>query len=281
MAKDCFAKKRQQEQAQDKSSNFSKPSKFKPHSNSKGRVKKDQWKYEAPKSGANEEKEVNGRTFNWCQKCGRWSTTHSTATHQSKSPSQAAKTVQWEDPSCWKAQLDDVNLVMDDDNNQLPMQFDWMHLVYLSIITAFFLHLMYNHHSDLMNCTSLVWQFHLQCFRTIISGFYSILQGEVSLWLNIIPRLQFLGAPALYVGFGCTLQHLHTQLHEQPKETIATRRFKTRRRLLRTLPLRLRNDKTINMFNHPTPSLQQRRSFDAGMKKLIDRHFQQDTNYTI
>ena len=43
------------------------------------------WKLTAPKSGEPTTKNVNGRAFNWCAKCGNWTTTHSTATHTGKS----------------------------------------------------------------------------------------------------------------------------------------------------------------------------------------------------
>jgi hypothetical protein len=43
------------------------------------------WKITAPKSGESSTKNINGRAFNWCGKCGNWTTTHSTATHTGKS----------------------------------------------------------------------------------------------------------------------------------------------------------------------------------------------------
>ena len=42
------------------------------------------WKTKAPASGEPQTKDSNGRTFHWCAKCKRWSTTHSTDTHVSK-----------------------------------------------------------------------------------------------------------------------------------------------------------------------------------------------------
>ena len=42
------------------------------------------WKTTAPKQGEEEKKQVNGREFNWCSKCRRWSTTHGTSTHTGK-----------------------------------------------------------------------------------------------------------------------------------------------------------------------------------------------------
>jgi Zinc knuckle len=47
---------------------------------------KDAWKLVAPVSGSSETKQNNGKIFHWCSKCtpGRWTTTHSTATHTGK-----------------------------------------------------------------------------------------------------------------------------------------------------------------------------------------------------
>jgi hypothetical protein len=39
------------------------------------------WKTVAPQTGAPITKQHNNRTFNWCLKCKRWTTTHVTATH--------------------------------------------------------------------------------------------------------------------------------------------------------------------------------------------------------
>ena len=39
------------------------------------------WRSTPPASGDPQSKPVNGRTFNWCATCKRWTTTHSTATH--------------------------------------------------------------------------------------------------------------------------------------------------------------------------------------------------------
>ena len=47
-------------------------------------AKKKNWKRVAPKEGETETKKVGKRTFYWCAKCNRWSTTHSTATHVRK-----------------------------------------------------------------------------------------------------------------------------------------------------------------------------------------------------
>jgi len=42
------------------------------------------WMKLSPPTGTPETKEVNGKTWHWCEKCTRWSTTHGTSTHKSK-----------------------------------------------------------------------------------------------------------------------------------------------------------------------------------------------------
>ncbi len=39
------------------------------------------WKSTLPPSGAPQVKQANGKAFNWCANCKRWTTTHTTATH--------------------------------------------------------------------------------------------------------------------------------------------------------------------------------------------------------
>ena len=61
-----------------------------PNNGSRRSSKKDgsrgvSWKHQAPAPGQSESKTMNGRTFEWCGKCSRWSTTHNTASHTGKS----------------------------------------------------------------------------------------------------------------------------------------------------------------------------------------------------
>jgi len=42
------------------------------------------WRSTKPPSGTPTTKQVNGKTFNWCVKCGRWTTTHTTQEHTGK-----------------------------------------------------------------------------------------------------------------------------------------------------------------------------------------------------
>jgi Zinc knuckle/GAG-pre-integrase domain len=47
----------------------------------KGRRTNDVWKTQAPGPSDPKEKTVSGKTFHWCAKCNRWTTSHTTATH--------------------------------------------------------------------------------------------------------------------------------------------------------------------------------------------------------
>ena len=42
------------------------------------------WRFIAPNEGESETIVRNEKTFHWCAKCGRWTTTHCTATHVGK-----------------------------------------------------------------------------------------------------------------------------------------------------------------------------------------------------
>jgi len=66
-------------------------------SNSRRAPGPDSWKSKPPAPGAPTTQSVNGKTFYWCSKCNRWSTTHSTATHRSNSgaPQQPQAALTW------------------------------------------------------------------------------------------------------------------------------------------------------------------------------------------
>ena len=70
----------------------------------KGKGKSKSWKTVPPGNGDALVKRVKDNTFNWCGKCHRWTTTHTTATHtgkssQGKNPSQASASLLEIDPS--------------------------------------------------------------------------------------------------------------------------------------------------------------------------------------
>ena len=76
----------------------------KPKDKGKKSYKIQEWKLEAPKDGQSKSKMVNGRKFNWCSKCARWTTTHTTEEHRDpnkkSNTNKEANSVQW-CPSVW------------------------------------------------------------------------------------------------------------------------------------------------------------------------------------
>jgi hypothetical protein len=69
-----------------------------------GRNRPPNWKKVAPAVGATSTKVSNGKTFNWCSKCGRWTTTHATASHTGGCTDEASANLVFSiDPSAWHA----------------------------------------------------------------------------------------------------------------------------------------------------------------------------------
>ena len=81
-------------------------------SETKTAKKEKSWKLIPPSEGEASVKRVGENTFNWCAKCKRWTTTHSTATHtgksksESRSPEASASLLEF-DPSVWCMSFDD------------------------------------------------------------------------------------------------------------------------------------------------------------------------------
>ncbi|KAI2500374.1 hypothetical protein MHU86_14117 [Fragilaria crotonensis] len=80
------------------------------------------WKSTPPPSGAPQVKQANGKAFNWCASCKRWTTTHATATHSGVKKSSegpqgvgsAISNVSFAfDPSVWTTEIEVVPSVTD------------------------------------------------------------------------------------------------------------------------------------------------------------------------
>jgi hypothetical protein len=56
-----------------------------------------EWQSKAPKSGDANTQDRDGRTFQWCATCGRWSTTHGTSTHKDEETKKPAPKVTFAD----------------------------------------------------------------------------------------------------------------------------------------------------------------------------------------
>ena len=64
------------------------------------------WRSTVPLPGSDQTKTYNGKTFYWCAKCNRWTTTHTTVTHKKKSEGDASPAANFSllpDPSAWHA----------------------------------------------------------------------------------------------------------------------------------------------------------------------------------
>jgi len=80
------------------------------------------WKSTPPPSGAPQVKQANGKAFNWCASCKRWTTTHATATHtgvkkNSEGPQGVGSAINNVslafDPSVWTTEIEVIPSVTD------------------------------------------------------------------------------------------------------------------------------------------------------------------------
>jgi hypothetical protein len=80
------------------------------------------WKSTPPPSGAPQVKQANGKAFNWCASCKRWTTTHATATHtgvkkSSEGPQGVGSAINNVslafDPSVWTTEIEVIPSVTD------------------------------------------------------------------------------------------------------------------------------------------------------------------------
>ena len=64
------------------------------------------WKKQAPKPGKPQNKVVQGKPWQWCEKCGRWSTTHGTDQHIKGKPDSPQANTLYLDPGAWSVEFD-------------------------------------------------------------------------------------------------------------------------------------------------------------------------------
>ena len=103
------------------------------HDQNKARrhAKMDKWRLLVPTAGDSLTKEVNGKKFKWCDKCGHWSTTHGTSEHteislQTRKETKIVNEVctnftTWE-PSAWIIEAEEVK-----SSNYTPKPFNCGH----------------------------------------------------------------------------------------------------------------------------------------------------------
>ena len=186
------------------------PDKFKSTNSDTGDKKKN-WKRIAPKEGEVQTKKVGKRTFYWCAKCNRWSTTHKTATHvikgDAKSPDAhaPATNLMFEHGAWCMYEGDDLSTVVpESDGYSFSMNFTLGYLV----VTYFFM-VFYLVRNDIFRLSTIfnnVGIFSLcQSILTFINTFGGIDAVSTSLMSAISPALSWVGpfgAPLLWFVLG-------------------------------------------------------------------------------
>jgi hypothetical protein len=102
--RDCPEKRNQRGGNRNGNGNGNGNSRFQRNGNSGGGNGQKSWRSTPPKSGEPTTKKVNDKPFNWCAKCGRWTTTHTTQQHTGKVDAEPAANLAAGlvvDPSAW------------------------------------------------------------------------------------------------------------------------------------------------------------------------------------
>ena len=165
--------------------------------------KQTKWKRVAPKVGEKQTKKVGKRTFYWCAKCNRWSTTHSTETHVKKSdkaPEDSKDANLMFDCSAW-CLYDSGGPTISEDNG-FPFSSNFT-LGYF-IVTYFFM-VFYLVHNDIFRLSTIfnnVGIFSLcQSLLTLLNTFGGIDAMSTSLLSAVSTALSWVGpfgAPLLW-----------------------------------------------------------------------------------
>ena len=157
------------------------------------------WKRVAPKTGESETKKVGKRTFYWCAKCNRWSTTHSTATHVKKQDSYVTPVATQDgiekstnlmfNPGAWCMSIDPVTECanMRSDNESFPFSSGFTIGYFMVTYLFMVFYLVRNDLFRLSTICSNIGIFSLmQSFLTLLNNFggfwniASLLQSSVS-----------------------------------------------------------------------------------------------------
>ena len=133
--------------------------------------KKKNWKRIAPKDGEEHTKKVGKRTFYWCAKCNRWSTTHGTDTHVKKEETSAAEANLIQTPGIWCFSISDSS--SDLSNSSQGQSFSSIMGIGYFVMTYLFM-VLYLVRNDLRHLCTI--------FRSF--GFISFAQSFVSLLHN-------------------------------------------------------------------------------------------------
>ena len=214
------------------------------------------WKLVAPKGNEAQTKTVNGRTFHWCQKCGNWTTTHSTATHtgvskfnnekKKKESSGETNLAAWE-PSAW------VVHSCVEDKMISPLQL----LIYIYIVISF---------GFLISPSTLSIEL-LTNVWNCIKDYVTVRRDTILSWLG--PMLWFiLGYTSCKVSYYCQCKNYHLikdcGVHRSVKRKYKPWKPKLKMKsaidhhLHRKYPLRLRNENRFNT-RRSTPTVAERK----------------------
>lgn len=223
------------------------------------------WKLTPPKSDEPSLKQINGKTFKWCQKCGNWTTTHDTSTHTGTSKTQPkgkksqgqTNLAAWE-PSAW--------VVETSASPSFSFSMITSALLYTYLVLSFaFLAL------SLTQSTPVK-------FTDVYSSIFIYMSDLPVKALQLLHYLYISLAPMIWFCTGymaCHIQHICTSpfnpitdgivpdviWHEPRKKIKMKLKSAKDHHLHPKYPLRLRNDNKFNT-RHATPTVPARRALN-------------------
>ena len=244
-----------------------------PKSNQSRQSNMAKWKLTAPKSGESSTKEVNGRTFYWCAKCGNWSPTHGTDSHTGKSAPKSNT------PPTYLAALDASAWLVDTDvSASCPISISNV-ILYLYMVLSLWM---------LSGLPTPQW-------NDLLSGFSDLCSVSLKSWYQLLPFLSWsnvlvLMAPVTWFICGyaaCYWTHsnpepfnpidhsvVHSRLVRRAEAKQKKPKWKLKsikgHRLCKSYPHRLRKENVFNTRS-ATPTLNERK-FGAMIDDWISDH---------
>ena len=185
------------------------------------------WQRVAPKEGESSTKEVKGRTFNFCKKCNRWTTTHTTDTHKSKSDNlnnqgghntgQSALAMEWS-PALWcvehrfdgplmsKGRKQPIDQPTDHPTKNFGVPgWSWLQLFQVTYLVTSLCFLLWNTSTHID-----VWSVSTNLASSMWSMYKSVLP-KLDKFMLVISKLNVMIAPCLYFIAGYTAKSLELQ----------------------------------------------------------------------
>ena len=171
------------------------------------------WKKVAPKTGEPETKTVNGRVFNWCQKCANWTTTHSTATHTGKKNSEStpSSNLAMAEPSAWSV----IATQQQNDNATNTASFDFsavvlpLQVLYLVLSLSFIIATIVSNDTQVFSVSDITSTWYSACIN--------FQQYFVQQWYSyIFPTLRDHAASVMAPLLWFTLGYLACTINNAP-----------------------------------------------------------------